>query len=112
MKTDKVYLVGFMGAGKTSVGRALAKSPANRYASAGDLGRAALAAAAGEPATEPGRSVARGGGHREPDEQEREEQRQNAAGVHAVHLPPGARTSGCFGGPPRRQKISGSMLSG
>ena len=25
MKTDKVYLVGFMGAGKTSVGRALAK---------------------------------------------------------------------------------------
>jgi hypothetical protein len=40
--------------------RALAKDPANRYLSAGDLGRAALAAARGEPVTESERSVAVG----------------------------------------------------
>ncbi len=40
--------------------RALAKDPADRYPSAGDLGRAALAAAAGEPVTETERTVARG----------------------------------------------------
>jgi serine/threonine-protein kinase len=40
--------------------RALAKDPASRYPSAGDLGRAALAAARGEPVTEGERSVARG----------------------------------------------------
>jgi serine/threonine-protein kinase len=42
------------------VARALAKDPADRYPSAGDLGRAALAAARGEPVTESERSVARG----------------------------------------------------
>jgi serine/threonine-protein kinase len=42
------------------VARALQKDPAARYASAGDLGRAALAAAAGEPASATRGSVARG----------------------------------------------------
>ncbi|HWT95710.1 MAG TPA: serine/threonine-protein kinase, partial [Solirubrobacteraceae bacterium] len=42
------------------VARALAKDPAERYPSAGDLGRAALAAARGEPVTENERSVAIG----------------------------------------------------
>jgi serine/threonine-protein kinase len=40
--------------------RALAKDPADRYPSAGDLGRAALGAALGEPVTESERSVAVG----------------------------------------------------
>jgi len=40
--------------------RALAKAPEDRYPSAGDLGRAALAAARGEPVTESERSVAVG----------------------------------------------------
>jgi serine/threonine-protein kinase len=40
--------------------RALAKSPADRYPSAGDLGRAALAAAHGERVTEEERTVATG----------------------------------------------------
>jgi protein kinase-like protein len=40
--------------------RALAKDPADRYPSAGDLGRAALAAARGESVTESERSVAIG----------------------------------------------------
>jgi Protein kinase domain/Domain of unknown function (DUF4440) len=40
--------------------RALAKEPADRYPSAGDLGRAALGAARGEPVTESERSVAVG----------------------------------------------------
>src|SRR4051795_12112027 len=40
--------------------RALAKDPADRYPSAGDLGRAALAAARGESVTEAERSVAIG----------------------------------------------------
>ena len=40
--------------------RALAKAPADRYPSGGDLGRAALAAARGEPVTESERSVAVG----------------------------------------------------
>jgi serine/threonine protein kinase len=40
--------------------RALARSPENRYPSAGDLGRAATAAARGESPTEPERTVARG----------------------------------------------------
>ena len=40
--------------------RALAKAPDDRYPSAGDLGRAALAAARGEPVTEEERVVARG----------------------------------------------------
>jgi serine/threonine protein kinase len=40
--------------------RALAKDPDHRYPSAGDLGRAALAAARGEAVTESERSVARG----------------------------------------------------
>src|SRR3954469_2534142 len=40
--------------------RALAKNPADRYPSAGDLGRAALAAARGESVTESERSVAVG----------------------------------------------------
>jgi protein kinase-like protein len=40
--------------------RALAKAPEHRYPSAGDLGRAALAAARGEPVTESERSVAVG----------------------------------------------------
>src|SRR3954453_8120954 len=42
------------------VARALAKDPADRYASAGDLGRAAVAAAAGAAASAPRGSVARG----------------------------------------------------
>ncbi|HET8756334.1 MAG TPA: serine/threonine-protein kinase, partial [Solirubrobacteraceae bacterium] len=42
------------------VARALAKAPEHRYPSAGDLGRAALAAARGEPVTESERSVAVG----------------------------------------------------
>jgi serine/threonine-protein kinase len=42
------------------VARALAKQPENRYPSTGDLGRAALAAARGEPVTESERSVAIG----------------------------------------------------
>jgi Protein kinase domain len=40
--------------------RALAKRPEERYPSAGDLGRAALAAASGESVTEAERTVARG----------------------------------------------------
>lgn len=42
------------------VGRALAKAAAERYPSAGDLGRATLAAARHEHVTDPERSVARG----------------------------------------------------
>jgi hypothetical protein len=42
------------------VGRALAKDPAERYPSAGDLGRAALAAAGGRSDPGPERNVARG----------------------------------------------------
>src|SRR5919107_3090340 len=42
------------------VERALAKRPEDRYPSAGDLGRAVLAAAAGEPVTEQERTVATG----------------------------------------------------
>ena len=43
-----------------AIRRALAKAPDDRYPSAGDLGRAAEAAAAGVPVAEPERSVARG----------------------------------------------------
>jgi hypothetical protein len=42
------------------IARALAKDPQARYPSAGDLGRAALAAAEGRPVTESERTVARG----------------------------------------------------
>jgi predicted Ser/Thr protein kinase len=42
------------------IGRALAKDPAERFQSAGDLGRAAVAAAAGKAPDAPDRSVARG----------------------------------------------------
>ena len=42
------------------VARALAKHPEDRFPSAGDLGRAALAAVAGEPVTEQERTVATG----------------------------------------------------
>jgi ketosteroid isomerase-like protein len=42
------------------IARALAKRPQDRYPSAGDLGRAAVAAAAGEPVTEAERTVATG----------------------------------------------------
>ena len=42
------------------VERALAKRPEDRYPSAGDLGRAVMAAAAGEPVTEQERTVATG----------------------------------------------------
>jgi predicted Ser/Thr protein kinase len=42
------------------VGRALAKDPARRHPSAGDLARAAVAAATGAPPPAPGRSIARG----------------------------------------------------
>jgi serine/threonine-protein kinase len=42
------------------IARALAKAPEDRYPSAGDLGRAAAAAARGEPVTESERSVAVG----------------------------------------------------
>jgi serine/threonine protein kinase len=44
----------------TVVQRAMAKAPADRYPSAGDLGRAAIAAASGTPITAPERSVASG----------------------------------------------------
>src|SRR4051812_15183093 len=43
------------------VARALAKTPEERYPSAGDLGRAAVAASAGHQTTVPERSVAAGG---------------------------------------------------
>ena len=43
------------------IDRALAKQPADRYPSAGDLGRAALAAAEGQHSAVPERSVAAGG---------------------------------------------------
>ena len=46
--------------------RALAKEPEDRYPSAGDLGRAAAAAARGEPVTETERSVAVGSAAPEP----------------------------------------------
>ena len=42
------------------IARALAKAPEDRFPSAGDLGRAALAAASGEPVTEEERTVATG----------------------------------------------------
>jgi serine/threonine protein kinase len=42
------------------VRRAMAKDPAQRYPSAGDLGRAAVAAVRGEPVTEPEHSVGAG----------------------------------------------------
>jgi len=42
------------------IARALAKRPEDRYPSTGDLGRAALAAASGEPVTEAERTVATG----------------------------------------------------
>lgn len=42
------------------IARALSKRPGDRYPSAGDLGRAAVAAASGRPVTEPERRVARG----------------------------------------------------
>jgi hypothetical protein len=42
------------------IARALAKRPEDRYPSTGDLGRAVLAAAAGEPVTEQERTVATG----------------------------------------------------
>jgi predicted Ser/Thr protein kinase len=42
------------------IARALAKAPGDRYPSAGDLGRASLAAARGEPVTETERTVAIG----------------------------------------------------
>ncbi len=42
------------------IARAMAKDPAERYPSAGDLGRAAVAAAAGAAVTQPERSVASG----------------------------------------------------
>jgi YVTN family beta-propeller protein len=42
------------------IARALAKTPSDRYPSAGDLGRAALAASRGDEPTRPERSVARG----------------------------------------------------
>src|SRR4051812_5357218 len=42
------------------IARALAKRPDDRYPSAGDLGRAAVAAAGGEPVTEAERTVATG----------------------------------------------------
>jgi Protein kinase domain len=49
------------------IARALAKEPADRYPSAGDLGRAALAAAAGESVTVSLGSVARGPAASEPE---------------------------------------------
>jgi serine/threonine-protein kinase len=49
------------------VARALAKAPGDRYPSAGDLGRAALAAARGEPVTETERTVAVGSAAPESD---------------------------------------------
>jgi ketosteroid isomerase-like protein len=49
------------------VRRALAKSPDDRYLSAGDLGRAALATARGERVTEEERTVARGPAAPHPD---------------------------------------------
>lgn len=42
------------------IARAMAKDPAQRFPSAGDLGRAAISAAGGEALTEPGHSVAKG----------------------------------------------------
>jgi len=53
------------------IARALAKDPDERYPSAGDLGRAALAAAEGRPVTESERTVARGAAAGHGDGEER-----------------------------------------
>ena len=65
--------------------RALAKAPDHRYPSAGDLGRAAVAAAAGMPAAAPERAVARGS---------------------ASPIETRTRTSAPAGPPPRRVRLT------
>jgi serine/threonine protein kinase len=70
--------------------RAMAKDPDERYPSAGDLGRATLAAARGEPVTEGERSVARG-----PAAPESAPTVVNGASAHAD--PP---TAALWAGPP------------
>ena len=64
--------------------RALAKAPDHRYPSAGDLGRAAVAAATGVPSVAPERAVARGG---------------------ASPIDTRTRTSAPAGSPPRRARF-------
>ncbi len=76
--------------------RALAKDPRDRYPSAGDLGRAAVAAARGEPVTESERSVAVGPAAGEPPTAVVSASEDETAVVGASHLwstPPGDRTA-------------------
>ena len=85
------------------IARALAKDPEHRYPSAGDLGRAALAAAEGRPVTETERTVARGAAA--PHERERAAVREagserNGHTAATVVAPPTAPP------PPRRERTA------
>ena len=70
------------------VARALAKDPAERYPSAGDLGRAALAAAGSVPVAGPERTVARG------DAAPSDPSRSLAASAETTRLTPEEATGG------------------
>jgi serine/threonine-protein kinase len=79
--------------------RALAKDPADRYPSAGDLGRAARAAAAGEPIAAAHGSVARGPAAAEP------ETTRLAAETSPAPAAQTARTKAVFEPPPTEAVI-------
>ena len=68
--------------------RALAKAPEDRYPSAGDLGRAALAAARGEPVTESERTVAIGPAAPQPATRRIQPRAPAAAATAATALAP------------------------